>query len=383
MLAFRQPVVFVDPVRDPSEPGRFAEQDGRLSMQQPFRVEDVVNLLVLHQAVRVDAGARHVEIPADERRHRRNVVVQLLPVVFADLGDHRRVHAVHRSAQRSVLHDHRFERHVSGALPDAEQRAVDRARAVEPCRGRVGDRLIKIVVAVPFEHFARHVRIMLQTVDDARHAARQRDFGIRHAVAHRIAGANPHRDARIARHLHQLVDERHDKAVKVRARNVLQMAARHDARLECAGNGSEILIHRLLACHLQLPEDVIVAARNEDAGFTDAEVAHKGKILFRRANPRGDLRKAQAERLTLFDRIPILLAVDEKFRLPDDPVRPAEATHQPVEVDNLAHAVRLARLLPVPKRRVRDPDLARHAHRHAAVVERYARHFGIIIQIPV
>ena len=329
----------------------------------------------------MDAGARDVEVAPDERRHRRDAVADLVLEVVGDLGDDRRVHAVERAAQRRVLEHHRLERDVARALADAQQRAVDRACTVEP-RGRgIDDRLVKVVVPVPLEALARHVGILLQAVDDAGHAARQRRLRVGDAVAHGVARADLDRDARLARELLQLVDKRYDKAVKIGARDVLEVAARDDAGLKRVGHGGEVVVHGLTAGHLHFLEDVVVAAADEDARLADAEVAHEAKVLLRRADPRRDLRELQPQLHALFERLAVFLAVDEKLRLPDDAVRPAEPRQVLINIDDLVDRVRLHGLLPVAQGRVRDPDLLGHVHRHAPVVERHLRHRALRVNV--
>ena len=234
---------------------------------------------------------------------------------------------------------------------------------------------------MPFEALARHVGILLQTVDDAGHAARQRRLRVGNAVAHGVARADLDWDARLARELLQLVDKRHHETVKVGARNILEVAARDDAGLKRVGHGGEVIVHGLTARHLHLLEDVVVAAADEDTRLADAEVAHEAKILLRGADPRRDLRELQPQLHALFERLTIFLAVDEKLRLPDDAVRPAEPRQVLVNVHDLLDRVRLHRLLPVAQGCVRDPDLLGHVHRHAPVVERHLRHHSLRVDV--
>ena len=93
--------------------------------------------------------------------------------------------------------------------------AVDRAAAVQPSRDAVDQHLVEVVVAVPFEHVAGNVRIVLQAVDDARHAARQGDFAVRHAVAHGVAGAHLDGQSAFLGQEHQLLGKGQHEAVKV------------------------------------------------------------------------------------------------------------------------------------------------------------------------
>ena len=173
----------------------------------------------------------------------------------------------------------------------------------------------------------------------------------------------------------QLVDKRHDKAVKIGARDILQVAARHDARRERIRHGRKVIVHGLTARHLHFLEDVVVAAADENARLADAEV------LLRRADPRRDLRELQPQLHALFECLAVFLAVDEKLRLPDDAVRPAEPGEILIDIDDLVDRVWLHGLLPVAQGRVRDPDLLGHIHRHAPVVERHLRHHALGVNV--
>ena len=238
-------------------------------------------------------------------------------------------------------------------------------------------------MAVPLQHLAGHVGVLLQAVDDARHATGQRHLAVGHAVAHCVAGANLDGNARVHAHLLQLVDEGHYEAVEIRAGDVLQVAAGHHARLEGVRHGGEVVIHSLLAGHLHLFEDVIVAAGHQYARLLDAQIPHQLEVVPAGPDPGGDLREAQPQLLTLADGLAVLLAVDKELGLADDAVGPAEPGEQLVELHDLRNAVRLHRLLAVAKGGVRDPDVLRHAHRHPAVVEGNARHRVVGIDVAV
>ena len=126
---------------------------------------------------------------------------------------------------------------------------------------------------------------------------------------------------------------------------------------------------------------MVVAAADEDTRLADAEVAHEAKILLRGADPRRDLRELQPQLHALFERLAVLLAVDEKLRLPDDAVRSAEPGEVLIDVHDLLDRIRLHGLLPVAQGCVRDPDLLGHIHRHAPVVERHLRHHSLRVDV--
>ena len=272
----------------------------------------------------MDACPGDVEVASHEGRHGRNAVADLILVVLCDLGDHSRVHAIQGTAQGGIFHHHRLQRDVSGPLADAEERAVDAAGTVEPGRCGIGDRLVEVVMAVPFQVLAFHAGIMLQAVDDAGDAARQGDLGIRYPIAHRVAGPDAHRNPRLVRELHQLVDKRHHKAVKVRPRHIFQVAAGHDAGIERVLHGREVHLHRFPTGLLQLLEDVIIAAGDQNAGLPDAQILDRLEVLTAGPDPGGNLRKLQPQAAAALDGLAVLFGIDEKLCLADDPVGAAE-----------------------------------------------------------
>ena len=366
---FGQAVIVVEPVSDARKPARIVDGNARGTVEQLFGIENIVNFGVFEHSVRMDARAGGVERPADERGVGRYDVAEFRFEIAGDVGNGGKVHAVVRAAQGGVFDRHRFERAVARTLADAEQGTVDRARAVQPRRGGVGDDFIKIVVAVPFQHFAGHFRMVVQSVYDALHAAGKGCTRIIHAEAHRVAHADLDRDPALARKFHQFVGKRHDETVKVGAGDVFEVAARLDTVRKRALYDAEVFVHRLGAGQIHLFEDVIVGTAHEDTRFGDARVFDQFKVLFVRAYPRGDLGKFQPEVLALFEGAAVFFAVQEKFALPHDPLRPAEAGHEFENVDDLLDRERRRGLLPVAESRIRDPYLRRHIHRHVAVVE--------------
>lgn len=76
---------------------------------------------------------------------------------------------------------------------------------------------MEIVMAVPFQTVGGNSRIVLDSVDNSRHASGERHLRERHAVAHRVAGADFDGDSRFVRDALQFVDKREHEAVKIRA----------------------------------------------------------------------------------------------------------------------------------------------------------------------
>jgi hypothetical protein len=65
----------------------------------------------------------------------------------------------------------------------------------------------------------------------------------------------------------------------------------------------------------------------------------------------------------LLDRFPILIAVQEKLALANEPFSTTKTMQEIVQVNNLFHGVRRARLLSIPERCIRYPDLVRRVDR--------------------
>ena len=238
-------------------------------------------------------------------------------------------------------------------------------------------------MAVPLEILALHAGIMLQAVDNAGDAARQRDLGVRHAVAHCVAGPDAHRDPRLIRKLHQLIDKGHHKAVEVRPRHILQVAARHDAGLKRVLHGRKVHLHGFPAGLFQFLEDVIVAAGDQNAGLPDAQIFDRLEIFPAGADPGGDLRELQSQAAAALDGLAVFLGIDEEFGLTDNSIGAAELRHQLEERLDLLRCIGMKGLLPVTEGCIRDPDILRHRNRHAPVVEGDLGDLFVIIDIPV
>ena len=87
---------------------------------------------------------------------------------------------------------------------------------------------------------------------------------------------------------------------------------------------AKVLIHSLRARQVHFFEDMIITAGYENPGFLDAGCFNQLKIRRVGAYPRRDFRKAQAERLTTFQRFPILVGIEKELALPHQPLGPAQ-----------------------------------------------------------
>ena len=132
------------------------------------------------------ARSGYIKVFSYKRSHWRNVIPHFISEVCTDFSHNRRIHSVKRTAKGCVFKHHRFKRNITCSLSDTKQRAVYRTAAIKPCSGRIGNRFIKIVMSVPFKHFARYSGIMLQAIHDTRNTSWQRCTCIRHTVSHGV-----------------------------------------------------------------------------------------------------------------------------------------------------------------------------------------------------
>ncbi len=157
----------IDPVGDRGGPPAAVHGDGSGPVQDGGCVENIVDLLVLQHAVGMDAGAGYIEVTADEGLAGTDFDTDLALHEIGDLGDCGEVHSVGLAPEGFVLNRHGLQRTVARALADAQQAAVDAGTAVEPGGGGVGNNLVEVVVAVPFQLGGGYFREMAQAVDDA------------------------------------------------------------------------------------------------------------------------------------------------------------------------------------------------------------------------
>ena len=209
----------------------------------------------------------HIEGRTYKGCHRWDLIADVLLEEVRNLRDHRGIHAIQRAPQGRVLKHHGFQRHISGPLTNTQQGAVNRAGAVQPGRGGIGNRLVEIIMAVPLQAFAGHIGIVLQAVDNTGNTAGHGSFRIGNAVAHGVAGPDLHRNTGLPAQLLQFIDKGNHKTVEIGTGNILQMAAGNNAGIEGILHRTKVIIHALRAGHLHFLEDVIVRAGNQDTGF--------------------------------------------------------------------------------------------------------------------
>ena len=134
-------------------------------------VEDVVYLFVLGQAVGVHARAGGVEVAAHKGIVVRNAVMQFFFKEIGNFAQNRGVCGGIVARKRNVFHQQGFQRGVARAFAKAEQRAVDRAAAVEPCGNAVDQHLVEVVVSVPFKPLTGNAGLVRKAAHNALHRA--------------------------------------------------------------------------------------------------------------------------------------------------------------------------------------------------------------------
>ena len=174
-----------------------------------------------------------------------------------------------------------------------------------------------------------------------------------------------------------------DKAVEIGARDVFEMAARVDARVNGLRHHLEIVVHGLCAGFLKLFENVVVRAAHQDAALLEPQVARQLKILLGRADPARDFGEAQAQLLTAPQRLLVLFAVKKELALANLSLGAAKLAHQLVEMHNLLGRVGRAALLPVAEGGVGNPNLLGRVYRGQPVVEGTLWNFRVRENLPV
>ena len=230
---------------------------------------------------------------------------------------------------------------------------------------------------VPLQELGRETAIVAQAVDYARHASRHGGARIGNAVTHRVAGAYLDGDAALCHEVAYLVRKRHDEAIEISARDVLEVAAGIYAGVQSVLYNGEIAVHRLAASLLELFIYMIVRAAYQDAALAQAQVARELEVLAAGAYPARYLRELIAQLLAHAQGLAVPLAVHEEFRLADDALRPAQLVQVFVKLDYLLRLIRRAALLAVPQDRIRYPDVLRRVRRCQAEIEGAFRHLTV------
>ena len=210
-----------------------------------------------------------------------------------------------------------------------------RSAPVQPRCGGVYERLVKVVVAVPLQELSRNARTVDQRTDELRHAPRKCGARVGNAVPERIAEPYLDIDLALFPKPGELLREGDDEPVYVRPRYVFEMAPELQPRIQGFLHYGKVILHRLLPALVQLEKDVVVAAGGQNPGFLESHALHELQIIFVRTYPSGDFRILVSEREHVFHRFSVLVAVEKKLRVPDDPLGPSQLVKELVQIDDL------------------------------------------------
>ena len=365
ILAFWK--VGLDPVSDPGQPGSIRNCHLTGTFQVFFRIENIVDLFVFGQTIRMDSSPGGIEIRPHKRIIRRNIVLDPVPEKFRHIGDRGGIDAVMDAGDGHPVEHQPLDRGIAGAFTETEERSVDRRAAVKPGGDAVGQDFMKIVVTVPFELFGRGFGIVQDRLNDRRYAAGQRRIRIGHPVAHRIAQPDLDLDPGSFAHFVEFVDHRDHKPENIGAGQVFQMTAWHDTIFQCGSHDLLVAVQCLTPVLFQLQENVVIGAGSQDPGLFQTQRFHQFEIILVRPDPGGHLREIIAQRQTGFHRLAVFLSIQEKFTLADQSADAADPVHELEQLRDLLHGVRRTRLLTVAESRIGDPDLLRTAHRNTLI----------------
>ena len=383
-LPFRGQVeLLVDPVGHARAPGLVVDDARHAAVEDFGRIEDVVDFFVLGEAIHVDARAGGVEVLARKGVVVGDTVVEFLLEVLGDFRNHRGIGGLVVAGEGNVVDDQRLKRGVARALPEAHQRAVDAAAAVEPCGYTVDEHLVEVVVAAPSQPRAGDARIVGEGAHDALHRTRKRRAGEGHAVTHRIAEADFDGHGGFLREFHELARERQAEAVDVGAGHVLEVAARHDAPFERLGDDLEVVVHGLFARFTELEEDMVVGHAGEQAHFVEFHVMGDFEVVHIGAYPARDPREAVAAGPAHFDGFPVFRRIHEEFGRLNQAAFAAELVQQIEDARDLFDRVGRAGLLAVAEGGVRDEHGLGRAGDEEGVVEFDAADMRIRENVPV
>ena len=84
----------VQPVCNAGKTRVFVDLYAEGAVQQLCCIEDVINFLILRNAVCVNTGSGYIKVTPDEGGARGNFIAKLFFIKFCDFRNHGRVHAI-------------------------------------------------------------------------------------------------------------------------------------------------------------------------------------------------------------------------------------------------------------------------------------------------
>ena len=144
---------------------------------------------------------------------------------------------------------------------------------------------------MPFKVFTWNIRILLKSIYNACNASRQRNFCIRHSIAHRIARTDFYRDPSLYRKLMKFIYKRNNKTVKVRSCDIFKMTARNNSCIKSIGNRCKIMFKCLTPGHFQLLKYMVIRTAYQYTRLFYSHITHKLEIFTACPYPCRDLGK--------------------------------------------------------------------------------------------
>ncbi len=236
---------------------------------------------------------------------------------------------------------------------------------------------------VPFQQLAGKFREVVQAVNDGGNADWRGYAGVRHAIAHGIADTDFYGKLVFFHQLLQFRCKRDDKAVKVGAGAVLEMAAGDDTHIQRGFHDMQIVLHGFFSGLVQFIEDMVIRAACQYAAFLQSHIFHQLEVFRCGAYPACNFRECKTHFPTGLDCPAVVFAVNEKFALAYLTIRAAQTVQHFVKRGNLLDGIRRPCLLPVPKGGICYPYFIRHVHRDKAVVKCAFGYFIVCKIIPV
>ncbi|OPY87592.1 MAG: hypothetical protein A4E72_01455 [Syntrophus sp. PtaU1.Bin208] len=137
------------------------------------------------------------------------------------------------------------------------------------------------------------------------------------------------------------------------------MTAGPDPGIENGPDDFQIIVQGFPSFFVQLQKDVVIGNGGQYPRFLQPGLFDEGDVLLGRPDPSRNFGKAKPQILASLHRFLVLIAVQEKLRLADDPVLAPQTAHHHKEIDDLLNGVRRSSLLAVTEGRVGDENFIR------------------------